>query len=139
MEENIAEILRFWTCFEGNRCENHLMSAFKKFYNSLVECLLVLKAAGIELNIVKALYQAPLYFNNYGRGITVAYGSYIEWTREPEKITRYADSQLNQSVFLLKKEVSGREYGIDMKFFDVSQGEEEILCPLTSFSVKSYL
>ncbi|CUP57704.1 Uncharacterised protein [Anaerostipes hadrus] len=43
LEENITEILRFWTCFEGDRCEKHLMSAFKDFYNSLVEFLLILK------------------------------------------------------------------------------------------------
>ena len=85
---------------------------------------------------MNALYQGPLYFTNYGRELAVVHGSFIEWTRNPEKITRYVDPKLNQPVFLLKKEVSGKEYGIDMKFFDVSQGEEEILCPLTCFSVE---
>lgn len=97
---------------------------------------MALKDAEIEWGIVNALYQGSLYFNNYGRGLAVAYGSCIEWTREPEKITRQADPQMNQPVFLLKKEVFGKEYGIDLKFFDVSQGEEEILYPLTCFSVE---
>ena len=136
LEENITEILRFWTCFEKDRCEKHLVSVFKKFYDSLVKFLLAVKDAKIEWNIVNALYQGPLYFTNYGRERAVVYGSFIEWTRKPEKITLYADPQLNQPVFLLKKEVSGKEYGIDMKFFDVSQGEEEILCSLTCFSVE---
>ena len=138
LEENITEILRFWTYFEGDRCEKHLMSAFKAFYNSLVEFLLILKDTEIEWDIMNALYQGPLYFTNYGRELAVVYGSYIEWTRNPEKITRYVDPKLNQPVFLLKKEVYGKEYGIDMKFFDVSQGEEEILCPLTCFSVEPF-
>lgn len=136
LEENITEILRFLTCFEEDRCEKHFMSVFKKFYDSLVKFLLAVKDAKIEWNIVNALYQGPLYFTNYGRERAVVYGSFIEWTRKLEKIIRYADPQLNQPVFLLKKEVFGKEYGIDMKFFDVSQGEEEILCPLTCFSVE---
>ena len=135
MEENITEILKFWTCFEGDRDEEHLRHTFKKFYDSLVEYLLTLKNAEIKWNIVNALYQGPLYYNVSEHG-GVIYGSCIEWTRKPEKIVRYADPQHNHIVFLLKKEPSNQEYGIDMKFFDVSQGEEEILCPLTCFSVE---
>lgn len=48
----------------------------------------------------------------------------------------FKKDKTNRKYALLKKEVSSKEYGIDMKFFDVSQGEGEILCPLACFSVE---
>ena len=53
-----------------------------------------------------------------------------------KKKIMFKKDKTNRKYALLKKEVSGKEYGIDMKFFDVSQGEGEILCPLACFSVE---
>lgn len=138
--DDIKEICSFWTgnTYVGDRKDTLIEKAFQRFFESLMELLLLCKSSGNKyekLFAEKVLYRGRVY-RYLGNGspsskkiIKPVFNEiYVSWSKNP--CNTYLESKLYGAITWISCEIEEPLYGIDLEVLGCSKSSErEVVFP----------